>query len=225
MKKLFFPVVLASALTVAAQQPTKEVPDAKAKTILDELSAKTKACNSIKSDFVIETIGADKKVKETNSGSLTLKGEKYVLSVKGQKIVCDTKTQWTIIEESKEVQVNDVDPTKDKDKISPTNIFTIYEKGYKYKFEKEETMNGALVQVINLYPLDPSKKPYHTVKLYIDKTKKQVVMVKILNKDATVTSITVKNFTCYTESNEAQFSVTKKEYPGPPWEWIDLREN
>lgn len=224
MKKLFLVLWLGSALGLSAQQP-KEPVDTKAKAILDELSAKTKACNAIKSEFLIENFGTDKKLKESNTGKLTSKGQKYIVEFKGQKIVCDSKTQWTIIEESKEVQVNNAPDGKSADQINPTNIFTIYEKNFKYKYEKDEMLNGVSVQVVNLYPLDPGKKAYHTIKLYIDKTKKQVAMLKILNKDATSTSITVKSFSCYTEANENIFTVTKKDYPSPPWEWIDLKDN
>lgn len=224
MKKLFIVLCSLSSLSLIAQQP-KEPVDTKAKAILDELSAKTKACNAIKSEFTIENIGTDKKLKESNTGKITSKGQKYIVEFKGQKIVCDSKTQWTIIEESKEVQINNAPDGKSADQINPTNIFTIYEKNFKYKFEKEESVNGTLMQVVNLYPMDPGKKTYHTIKLYIDKAKKQVGMLKILNKDATSTTITVKSFICYTEANEGIFTVTKKEYPSPPWEWIDLKEN
>ncbi len=224
MKKLFLLLLLPLSTLLVAQQP-KEPVDTKAKAILDELSTKTKACGAIKSEFLIENFGTDKKLKDTNTGKLTLKGQKYIVEFKGQKIVCDSKTQWTIIEESKEVQMNNAPDQKSNDQINPTTIFTLYEKNYKYKYEKEETVNGTVMQVVNLYPLDPSKKAYHTVKLYIDKTKKQIAMVKILNKDATSTTITVKAYSCYTEPNDAIFTVTKKEYPSPAWEWIDLKEN
>ncbi|MCC7303456.1 MAG: outer membrane lipoprotein carrier protein LolA [Bacteroidia bacterium] len=224
MKHILFILCFGLGAGISAQQP-KEPVDTKAKAILDELSAKTKACGAIKAEFLIENFGTDKKLKESNTGKLTSKGQKYIVEFKGQKIVCDSKTQWTIIDESKEVQVNDAPDGKSADQINPTNIFTIYEKNFKYKFEKEETVNGTLMQVINLYPLSPGKKAYHTIKLYIDKTKKQVAMLKIMNKDATSSTITVKSFSCYTEPNDAQFTVTKKEYPSPPWEWIDLKEN
>jgi outer membrane lipoprotein carrier protein len=156
MNKLLITLLLLCGLGLSfAQTGVKEEVDPKAKAILDELSSKTKACNSIKSDFTIENLGSDKKVKDSNAGSITLKGLKYVLNVKGQKIICDGKSQWTVISESKEVQVNNAPDPKSTDQVNPTNIFTLYEKGYKYKFEKEEVIAGTLNQVINLYPKNP----------------------------------------------------------------------
>lgn len=222
---LFIATVLASAFTFAQQPPPKDQIDTKAKAILDELSTKSKSCNSIKSEFLIESIGTDKKVKETNTGTITTKGQKYILGFKGQKIISDSKVQWTVIDESKEIQVNEAPDPKATDNITPLNIYTLYEKDFKYKFEKEETLNGVVVQVINLYPNNPAKKPYHTIRLTIDKVKKQIIAVRVINKDATSTNITVKSYQCYTESDEGIFHVKKDDPKYKGYEWIDLREN
>ena len=95
--------------SVFAQQ-AKEVVDQKAKAILDEVAAKTKAYTSIKTEFESSAIkkvsNTETKVSDTQTGTLQLKGEKYKLEIKGQVIICDGKTQWTYIKESNEVQVN-----------------------------------------------------------------------------------------------------------------------
>lgn len=217
---LFFSV---SSL-IFAQQP-KEVVDAKAKGVLYEVAAKTKTYTSIQTDFssVTEKRVADgeTKVTDTQSGTLQLKGDKYKLQFKGQTILSDGKTQWTYIKESNEVQVNNSPETKTTDNINPVNIFTLYEKGYKYKYEKEEIINGAKADVIALYPLDPDKKPYHTIKLNIDKAKKEIISVKILNKNGTFNTITVKNFTTNLEMPDTLFSFNKADYKGV--EVVDLR--
>lgn len=209
---------------IFAQQP-KEVVDAKAKGILDELAAKTKTYTSIKTDFSSVTekrvADAETKVTDTQSGTLQLKGDKYKLQFKGQTILSDGKTQWTYIKESNEVQVNNAPDAKATDNITPVNIFTLYEKGYKYKYEKEEVINGTKADIIALYPLDPDKKSYHTIKLIIDKAKKEITSVKILNKNGTSTTLTVKNFAPNSEMPDAMFSFNKTDYKGV--EVVDLR--
>ncbi|MDZ4784552.1 MAG: outer membrane lipoprotein carrier protein LolA, partial [bacterium] len=134
--------------SVFAQQ-AKEVVDQKAKAILDEVAAKTKAYTSIKTEFESSAIkkvsNTETKVSDTQTGTLQLKGEKYKLEIKGQVIICDGKTQWTYIKESNEVQVNNAPDPDATDTPSPINIFTLYEKGYKYKFEKEDVSNGVKV--------------------------------------------------------------------------------
>ena len=217
---LFF----STASLVFAQQP-KEVVDAKAKDILDELAAKTKTYTSIKTDFSSVTekrvTDAESKVTDTQSGTLQLKGDKYKLQFKGQTILSDSKTQWTYIKESNEVQINNAPDPKATDNINPVNIFTLYEKGYKYKYEKEEVIKGVKADIIALYPLDPDKKSYHTIKLTIDKVKKEITSVKIMNKNGTSTTITVKDFTPNSEMPDTMFSFNKAEYKGV--EVVDLR--
>jgi len=208
-----------------AQQP-KEVVDAKAKAILDEVAKQTKTYTSIKTEFTSvmekQETNAKSKVTETQSGSIELKGTKYKLSFKGQTIFCDSKTQWTYIKESNEVQVNNA-PDPNATDINPVNIFTLYEKGYKYKYEKEDVVSGAKVDIINLYPTEPDKKAYHTIRLTIDKAKKQIIAVKILNKNGTSNTITVKNFTPNSEMADTMFTFNKADYKGV--EVVDLRDN
>lgn len=208
-------------------QQSKEVVDAKAKAILDDVAAKTKTYTSIKAEFASVTekkvSNTESKVTESQSGILLLKGEKYKLEIKGQVIFCDSKTQWTYIKESNEVQVNNAPDTKATDNPNPVNIFTLYEKGYKYKYENEEVLNGAKVDVVSLFPLAPDKKPYHTIKLSIDKAQKQIISVKIMNKNGTTNTITIKSFATNAEMPDAMFTFNKADYKGV--EVVDLRDN
>src|ERR1035437_1360591 len=209
-----------------AQMPKEEI-DAKAKGILDEVAAKTKTYTSIKTEFTSvmekQETNIKSKVTESQTGTLQLKGTKYKLEFKGQTIFCDSKTQWTYIKESNEVQINNAPDPNATDNPNPVNIFTIYEKGYKYKYEKEDVVNGRKVDIVNLYPLDAAKKAYHTIRLTIDKVKKEIIVVKILNKNGTFNTITVKNFTPNSEMPDTMFTFNKADYKGV--EVVDLRDN
>ena len=189
MKKLLFILAISHIASLKpgvcmAQKESKEPVDEKAKTILDELSRKTKAYSSIVAEFDYTLENPQEKINETKKGALTLKGSKYKFAIAGQEIVSDGKTLWTYIKDAGEVQVDNApDPGKEENSINPVNIFTIYEKGFKYKFDKEETRNGKPVQIVNLYPVKANEKPYHTLKLFIDKNSKQIISIIILNKD------------------------------------------
>ena len=132
IKSFITGILFCGTTLIFAQQP-KEVIDAKAKAILDEVAAKTKTYTSIKAEFTNvaekQVSNTESKVTDTQSGLLTLKGEKFKLEIKGQIIFCDGKTQWTYIKESNEVQINNAPDPKATDNLTPVNIFTIYEKG------------------------------------------------------------------------------------------------
>ncbi len=206
-----------------AMQAQEETVDAKASTILQALSKKTKTYKSIKAEFNIIMYGRENKITDNQKGNLEVKGGKYRLEVKNQVVISDSNTMWTYLKDANEVQINNVDHTAtDKGAISPTNIFTIYEKGFKSKFDGEETQKGATIEDIDLYPKHPEKEKYHTLKLMIDKNKNQIVAIKVYMKDGTIMQYTIDTFTTDTDMPNSLFTFNPKEYPGIDVE--DLRE-
>jgi outer membrane lipoprotein-sorting protein len=210
MKRLVVMALLtASYFTIHAQT------DPKAKTILDELSAKTKAYTSVKAEFSFVTEKKDK-TKETQNGKIQIKGAKYKVEIPGHDIYCDGKTVWDFIKDANEVQVKDMETGGDE-ALNPSTIFTMYEKGYKYKFDGEDAVN----QTLSLFPINPDKKKFHTVKLIIDKTKKQISSIKLLMKDGSTQTWTIKGFTVNTPIPDADFAFDAKTHAGVSIE--DLR--
>jgi outer membrane lipoprotein carrier protein len=210
MKRLVVMALLtASYFTIHAQT------DPKAKTILDELSAKTKAYTSVKAEFSFVTEKKDK-TKETQNGKIQIKGAKYKVEIPGHEIYCDGKTVWDFIKDANEVQVKDMETGGDE-ALNPSTIFTMYEKGYKYKFDSEDAVN----QTLSLFPINPDKKKFHTVKLIIDKAKKQISSIKLLMKDGSTQTWTIKGFTVNTVIPDTDFAFDPKAHAGVSIE--DLR--
>jgi outer membrane lipoprotein-sorting protein len=195
-------VAIGSITTLNAQN------DPKAKAILDELSKKTKAYTSIKAEFSF-TVEKKDKTKETQVGKIEVKGAKYKLIIPGHEIYSDGKTVWDYIKDANEVQIKDVEVGGDEN-LNPSNIFTIYEKGYKYKFDSED----ATKQIVSLFPENPDKKKFHTVKLIIDKVKKQITQVKMMMKDGSTHTYEIKSFATNTEMPDTNFVFNTKAHPG-----------
>ncbi|MFN4234902.1 MAG: LolA family protein [Bacteroidia bacterium] len=196
--------------------------DAKAKAILDELSNKTKAYTSIKATFSYTLENKDQKIKETQEGTITIKGNKYKLEIAKQEVICDGKAVYTIIKEAKEVQINNMPDPNNTESINPSNIFTMYEKGFKYKFEGEKSEGGKTMQIISLFPNDPKGKQYHTVKLFIDKNAKQISKILVLAKDGNNYTYQVKSFQPNIAVQDNVFTYNSNQYP--KFEVIDLRD-
>lgn len=186
-----------------------------AKKILDDLSAKTKSYATLKAEFSW-TVEKKDKTKSTQIGKIQTKGAKYKLEIPGHDIYCDGKTVWDFIKDANEVQIKDME-VGDEDAVTPSTIFTIYEKGYKYKFEGED----ATTQVVSLFPLNPDKKKFHTIKLSIDKNKKQITSVKLMMKDGSVQIYTIKSFLGNGVIPDTDFVFNAKAHPGVSSE--DLR--
>jgi len=210
-KSILALLVLAFAINSSAQN------DPKAKTVLDDLSKTTKAYTTIKAEFSF-TIEKKDKTKETQNGKIEVKGVKYKLVIPGHEIYCDGKSVWDFIKDANEAQLKDMD-AGGEDAVNPSTIFTMYEKGFKYKFESED----ATKQIISLFPNNPDKKKFHTVKLVIDKTKKQISSVKMLMKDGSTHTYDIKSFVANADMPDTNFVFDKKTHPGVEVE--DLRDS
>ena len=130
------------------------------------------------------------------------------LTIPGHEIYCDGKTVWDFVKEANEVIIKDME--SDNSALNPSTIFTLYEKGYKYKFDGEE----AAINTISLFPENPDKQKFHTIKLNIDKIKKQIVSVKMLMKDGTLQTYTIKSFVGDVEISDSNFIFNAKLHPG-----------
>ena len=211
MKSLFILLIASIASYSAIAQD-----DAKAKGILDKLSAKTKAYKTIKADFQFTMTNKAEGTNESQTGKIEIKGDKYILSISGQDVISDGKSMWTVLKESKEVQINEIDE-EDEEAISPNKIFTLYEEGFKYKYVKED--KG--MHIINLYPKAAADKSFHRIALYINKAKNEISKVKVYGKDGTTTTYSIKTFTANETINDTRFSFDKTKFNS--YEIIDLR--
>lgn len=200
--------ILVGLLVIAGLNSITAQNDPKAKKILDELSAKTKAYTSIKAEFSLTNEKKDK-TKDVQNGKIETKGAKYKLEIPGHEIYCDGKTVWDFIKDANEVQIKDMEVGGD-DAVNPSTIFTIYEKGFKYKFDSED----ATTQTISLFPENPDKKKYHTAKLIVDKNKKQISIVKMMMRDGSTQTYTIKSFTPNAPLADTEFTFDKKAHPG-----------
>jgi outer membrane lipoprotein carrier protein len=199
--------------------------DEKAKKILDALSTKTKGFSTIVANFSYTVENKTEKTAETQEGKITIKGKKYKLEIANQTIINDTKYSYTILKDAKEIQKNIASngAGKNGDDINPSNIFTMYESGFKFQFIKEEKQkSGAVYQIIKLFPLEAKKRNFHTVLLTIDKVKNQLVSIKILGKDGNDMTYNVKKFVGDAKVDDATFAYNIKSFPG--FEEIDLSQ-
>lgn len=217
MKKLFYILLCSVYLNAFAQDQ-----DPKAKTILDDLSKTTKAYKSITADYNFTIFNKDKKQVEKQTGKVQVKGQKFKLEIPGNIIVCDGKTIWNHNKDAGEVTIKNFDANSD-DQLNPSKIFTLYETGYKYKFDKEEKVGAVLCSVVDLYPsVKPEKKKFHTIKLFIDKAKKQVVQLKMMMKDGGTQLYEIKSFKPNLELADTQFTFDTKGFK--PDQIIDERD-
>ena len=211
---------LAMAVTASAQDGN----EAKAKAILDKLSAKGKSYQTISMKFKYNIKNA--RVDESKSGTLKMKGEKYALNIDNQKIVSDGQYLYiaTNTDDFSELQINclasDEEEEEEPNLLNPKNLFSLYEKGFKYTHAGEKTLDGKTVDVIKLFPINPKDKPYHTIEITITKDY-MVHYMKVMGKEGNVYTYSIDKLETDVTVPDSLFRMNEDDYD----EVVDLRED
>lgn len=210
-------IALMLSLVLVLGFPALAQKDKRAQAILDAMSKYYKSLKSYQATFTYTSAGAG--AKESYKGDLTVKNEKFRLLLGGQEVFTDGKVMSTYIKESNEVNVQDYDAAGSGE-LNPTQIYTIYKRGFDYRFLKEQKQGGRTVEVIELTPNRP-KSPIATVQISVDKTDKSVRNWLITNKDGKRTTYAITKFTPNVNTPDTYFVFDKSKYPGV--EVVDLR--
>lgn len=212
-------VVILSFQLLTAQE-NRNVKDPKAKAILDKLSATNKGYSSISADFIYKLENKADGIDEEQSGSILFAGEKYKLIISGQEIISNGETMWTYIADADEVQISEVPEESDDEMfMNPSKLFTIYESGFKYVYDKSETIDGKVVDVIKLYPENPDERSFHTIVINVLHEKNQIHSMVIKSKDGNIFSYELKKFSPNVSTNSATFEFDESK----AGDVIDLR--
>lgn len=220
MIKFRFTVLLLTVFTAYSFSQSPGVKqDKKAEDILKGVTNKYKSFRSVKATFMITLENPKDNTKDVQKGTICLKGNKYKLEVAGQDIVSDGKTRWTFVKDANEVQIDNL--KTDENTITPANIFTMYEKGFLFKFIGEQNEKGMTYQLVELVPVEPKKKNFFKVKLSINKNDKFITSAKLFDKNGTIQTIAVDKLSPDACDDDAIYSFSASKYPGA--EVIDLR--
>ncbi len=208
--KLAFLFLSFIAFTSLSQEKTT---DAKSQGILDKVSTKMKDYKSFYIEFSASVKNSASGVNESEIGKGWVKGNKFYASYGDNTIICNGTKTWTVVKEEKSVYESDAS-SNDDESINPKKLMTIWETGFKNKYEKEENLNDEKVHVIYLYPKNPAKVDYHTIILYISKTDLELKKAIMKAKDGTAMTYSLTKFTPNSSVEDSKFVFDTKKYPG-----------
>lgn len=205
MNKLFFVIFFIPSLIFSQDQ--------NAKIILENLSKKTKSYNSIQAKFTNTFHSSVTDINESQSGTLFIKNDSYRIEMKEQTIICDGETNWIYLPDDNEVNITEIE--NDENVLNPSEIFTIYENGYNYKFINEDDKKYH----IDLYPKESG--PFSKVELFINKFNMQISSFTIIDKQGSHYKYIIDSFITNQEINDDFFMFKTSDFPNV--EIIDLR--
>jgi outer membrane lipoprotein-sorting protein len=205
MKYLFLLPLFLLVGSVASAQ------DKKAKTLLDEVTAKIKSYDNISIDFKYTLNNSKENINKESKGSVVLDGNKYVLNFMGITKIFDGKKSYTIVPEDEEITISSVDDKDDK-AITPSKMLTFFNSGYKYAWDILQDVKGRKIQYIKLLPTN-TKDQRKEILLGIDSQTKIIYNVIEIGKNGTKTTLTVNSFKTNQPLSKNQFTFVASKYP------------
>jgi len=210
----FFSLILLLSLSIANAQAQD------AKKILDDLSKKYKACQTMHAKFTYQLDDPKANKKVTQQGEVRLKGTAFELTLGDNHVISDGKTVWIHNKETNTVTVENLEDVA-QDGMSPSDMFKIWEKDFKYEYVKELKEGAINLTQVNLFPLKPKDKPYHSIQLFVNKDKNDVHKMVVKGREGNDFIYTIKSFEKDKPFADSEFKFVPSKVPGA--EVIDNR--
>ena len=195
--------------------------DTKAKEILEKVTKTTQSHSSIEAKFSFEMNNIAENIQEKSNGTIILKNKKYKLNIPqmGLQVTCDGKSIWTYMMNANEVSISNLDD-ETEDLMDPSKIFTIYERGFNYKFTGESVDGGIPVYNIDLTP-QKAEADIQSIRIMIDKQKMMIRNASMTGKDGNKYNVSVNQFITDGVYTDSDFVFDPKKYKGI--EVVDMR--
>jgi len=190
---------------------TTNAQDKKAKTLLNEVTAKIKSYDNVVIDFKYALNNSKENINQNSKGNVTLQGNKYVLNFMGVTKIFDGKKTYTIVPEDEEVSVSNINDSDEK-AITPSKMLTFFNTGYKFIWDISQNINGRKIQYIKLSP-NNIKDQRKEILLGIDIQTKTINNLIEIGKNGTKTTLTVNSFKTNQPLSKNQFIFAESKYP------------
>jgi outer membrane lipoprotein-sorting protein len=205
MKKFLVVII---TLTIAISGYSQ---DKKAKTLLDQVTAKIKSFDNIVIDFKYSLNNLKENINQESKGNVTLQGNKYVLNFMGATKIFDGRKTYTIVPEDEEVTISNVNENDEK-AVTPNKMLTFFNSGYKYTWDIQQNINGRKIQLVKLVP-NNTKDQRKEILLGIDTQTKTIYNLIEIGKNGTRTTLTVTSFKTNQPLSKNQFTFVANKYP------------
>jgi len=202
MKKTFLLILIGFSIAKSSLAQN----DPNAKKILDAVSSKVKSYKGITGAFTIKSITSKGKDNGTKAGSVSIKGQKYILKQGKTEIICDASKIYNY-DGSKTVTITPVEESGQT--LSPQNLLSdFYDKDFTYKLISSK----SAYHEVELMPND-KRKNFVKVNVFIDKVKNMITKAKILDKSNNVIEFTLTNINTNANLADNLFTFNKNHYP------------
>ncbi len=190
--------------------------DKDATKILDKFSANALQAPSVSMKFKLVTINLADNSKDTLDGSVIISRDKYKLGLPDNEIWFNGETSWSYLPAEKEVTITKPDKKDNSFQSRPSQIFSMYKKGYKTRLVDEKPDSF----VVDLYPED-IKEDMLRIRLTIGKSLLNLISLEYKKRDGAIITLHVKSYDLTFKPSADTFVFQPGNFKGV--EVIDMR--
>ena len=201
-------ILIAFAIFLTVQITAQN--DAKAKTLLTEVSQKVKSYDNISIDFKYVLENKSENINQETRGDVVMSGDKYRLNILGITRIFDGQKMYSISPEDEEVSISSEDGD-DVNSITPSKMLSFYEEGFNYKMDIIQNANGRKIQYVKLTPIN-SNSEINNILLGIDNSTKNIYKLIETGKNGTKTILTVNSFKTNEALSKSLFTFDNSKY-------------
>jgi len=189
MKNIISKVIVGSFVIGAVGFADAQKIDAKAKKILDDVTANYKSKKNSYFKFSFGT-GVNGQVTKTEPGIYYAAGDKYKLKIMDTEQIFDGSKIYNINADDMEVTI--AKPNGSSSMFSPINYLSTYRNDYNVTYNGKKNVNGVNADFIKLTPVKSNGIQH--VYLFIDSAKKQMVKLEQHGNNKDVAVIAIKEY-------------------------------
>lgn len=212
MKKIFILSLLFVAFIGNAQS-------SKADQLLKEVATKFKSYENVVFNYKGNLQNTKSQLNMDVQGEATLSGENYNVEFMGSTYIYNGSKLYVVNREDEQVTISN-QTDSDEGLISPTNILTFYEKGYRSEWDIEQNVRGRKIQYIKLTPIK-SDSEYKQVLLGIDINTKHIYNAIVTENSGTKATFTLLSLKTNQPLSKKCFNFDASDYDGWDIENLD----
>ena len=207
MERIISKIVLGSFVVGSLSFVQAQKIDAKAKKILDDVTANYNSKKNSYFKFAFGS-GVNGTVSKNEPGIYYTAGEKYKLKIMETEQIFDGSKIYNINTEDKEVTV--AKPNESSTMFSPINYLTSYRKDYNVTYSGKKTVDGVSADFITLTPVKANG--LKSIYIFIDGAKKQMLKLEQHGNNKDIAVISIKEYKENQQLDANMFVFDKNKY-------------
>ena len=206
MKKYLLILILIFSVNVNAQN------DPRAEKLLSNVSKKIDTAESYRIEFKYTLENKLEGINQDADGTVTIKGDNYLLNFMGITQICDGTNIYSIVSENEEVIISNIEESEDQT-IKPSKLLNFYREGYLILWDKLHSDFNKKIQFVKLIPSN-SESDINYLLLGIDISNNTISKLVEIGKNKTKTILNVNSITFDPVFEQDIFIFNENNYEG-----------